>query len=293
MDVEDRLKAAWHAALDERVPRASWAVLEGERVLCAHEPDRWYSSASMIKTFVAAVALDEVEQGRLSLGSPTPVTEEQRTDGSGVLNTWLLPIDLPLLEIVRLTIALSDNTATNALLAALGGPEVLNERLESWGYGSRMNRAVGGAGPMWSGAEALKASAPEDLLSPIGLGMTSVWEHHRLLSELAAGTRLPVQGTTLLALLAQQQTRAHLARYVGESILFAHKCGEVDGVRHDAGLLRASNRTLLVGCFTDGGPEPEWVDHPASIAMGLAMAWTAEILDLDIAPPPGVPPCPV
>jgi beta-lactamase class A len=178
-------------------------------------------------------------------------------------------------------LAISDNTATNVVLEAAGGAAAVNERLAEWGYGTRICRPVGGGDPVWDGAAELRA-AHADLPTPIGLGMTSVAEHQRLIGELDPDA---------LALLGQQQDRQLLARYVGENVAFAHKTGAVDGVRHDAGLLRASGRELLVGCFTDGGPHEEWPDHPAAVGMGLALAWTAELLGLDIQPPPGVPPC--
>jgi beta-lactamase class A len=287
----ERLDEAWRRALAPRVPLASWSVVEDGRVLTEHEPERWFSSASMIKTFIAAVALDAVAQGELTLESSLPVRAEHRTGGDGVLGTFTGEVELPLLEVLRLMLAISDNTATNVVLAALGGTEPLNARLAAWGYGSRMCRRVGG-GPLWSGAEALR-EAHTDMPSPIGLGITSVAEHQRLVAELRPGGRLAHAGADAVALLCEQQDRRALARYVGEDVAFAHKTGTDDGARHDAGLLRASGREILVGCFTDGGPHEEWVDHPAVVGMGLALAWTAELLGLDVQPPPGVPPCPI
>jgi beta-lactamase class A len=288
----ERLDEAWRRALAPRVPLASWSVIEDGRVLTEQEPERWFSSASMIKTFVAAVALDAVAAGELTLESALPVRDEHRTGGDGVLGTFTTEVELPLIEVLRLMLVISDNTATNVVLAALGGTEPFNARLAEWGYESRMCRRVGGGGPLWSGAEALRA-AHADMPSPIGLGMTSVAEHQRLVDDLRPDGRLAHLGADALALLAEQQDHRALARYVGEDVAFAHKTGTDDGARHDAGLLRASGREILVACFTDGGPEEEWVDHPAVVGMGLALAWTAELLGLDVQPPPGVPPCPI
>lgn len=282
-----RLDAAWQHAFAGRAPHVSWSVSEGDRVLTARAPERWFASASMIKTFLAAVA---VEAGEPSLDAPVTVRAEHRAFGDGVLGTFVLPVTLPLLELLRLMLAISDNTATNALLAALGGPEPVNARLAAWGYESRICGPIGaagviGGGERWSGADALTGRTGE-LPTAIGLGMTSVAEHGRLVAG------LPADGV-VLALLGEQQDRAGLARYVGVDVAFAHKTGSIAGVRHDAGLLRAGGRELLVGCFTDGGPEPEWVEHPAQVGMGLALAWTAELLGIDVEPPPGVAPCPL
>ena len=272
----DRLEAAWRRALGERAPYASWSVTENGGVLCEHEPERWFSSASMIKTFLAALALDE---GGLSPGTHLRVRERHRTGGDGVLGTFEAEVELPLRELLRLMLAISDNTATNVVLEALGGAAAVNERLAAWGYGSRICGPVGGRGARWDGAEALHT----DLPTPIGLGMTSVAEHQRLLGEhpavlalagRAAGPRDagPLRGARRGVRAQDRRDRRRAPR---------------------RGLLRASGRELLVGCFTDGGAHEEWADHPAAVGMGLAMAWTAELLGLDVQPPPGVPPCPV
>jgi beta-lactamase class A len=254
------LDDVWRNAL-ALVPHASWLVSEGESVLTAHEPERWFSSASMIKTFVAAVAFDELEPA-----VPLRVTAAHRTGGDGVLGMFEAEIELPAREVMRLMLTISDNTATNVVLDALGGPAAVNERLRAWGYGSRIRRRVGGGGERWEG----------ELPVPAGLGMTSLAEHQRLLAA-----RPDVR-----ALLEQQQDRTMLARYVGADVPFAHKTGAIDGLRHDAGVLTASGRELWVGCFTDGGAHEEWADHPALIAMGRALAGTAERLGIDIQPPP-------
>jgi beta-lactamase class A len=254
------LDEVWRSALAP-VPQASWLVSEGGRVLAAHEPGRWFSSASMIKTFVAAVACDALEPSL-----PLRVEAAHRTGGDGVLGTFEAEVELPARELVRLMLAISDNTATNVVLDALGGPAPVNARLEAWGYGSRIRGRVGGGGERWEG----------ELPIPVGLGMTSLAEHQRLLAA----------RPDVVALLQEQQDRTMLARYVGVDVPFAHKTGAIDGVRHDAGVLRASGRELWVGCFTDGGAHEEWADHPALIAMGRALAGTAERLGIDIQPPP-------
>ena len=46
-----------------------------------------------------------------------------------MLGTFDADVELPLLELLRLMIAISDNTATNVVLDALGGAEPVNHRL--------------------------------------------------------------------------------------------------------------------------------------------------------------------
>lgn len=288
MTGEGPIDAAWAAALDERAARAAWLVIDGDEVLAAREPERWFSSASMIKTFLLAAVLAEVELGRRDLSDPVAVTDAHRADGDGILRHFDLPVSLPLAEVLRLMVALSDNTATNAALD-LVGLDALNERLAGWGFGSRMRSFVSQRERRWARAD--EVGEGHEFLSPPGLGMTSPAEHTRLVLALHRGELLGEMGATAIAMLELQADRAGLARHL-PGARFAHKTGSIAGVRHDGGLLRAGGRELAVACFTDGGPEAEWLDHPALVGMGLAMAWTAELLDLDVALAPGTPRAP-
>jgi beta-lactamase class A len=270
------LNAVFERALLSRVPRASWLVREGESVLAAHDERRWYAGASMIKTFLLAAALADVEAGRLRLEEPLEVLPEHRAGGDGVLRDFMLPTRLALADALHLMIALSDNTATNAVLAVVG-LERLNQQLAAWGFGSRMRGFVDDGRP--------RAPVEGDFLTPPGLSVTSAEEHHRLLRGLRDGRLLSRLGPVALDLLAHQQDRRALARYVGDSVRFAHKTGTAGGARHDSGLLETGGREIAITVFTDGGPAEEWVDHPALVGMAVAMAGTAEELGLDLAFP--------
>jgi beta-lactamase class A len=284
----NRLDAIFDTALLTRVQRASWLVREGDRTLAAHAEERFYSGASMIKTFLLAAALDLVERGEVALDREVAVDSSHAACGDGVLRFLEAP-SLPLRDLLALMTALSDNTATNAVLE-LVGLERFNGWLEEHGFESRMRAFVDHPERAWSRRD--EVGAGHDLLTPVGLSLTSAAEHDRLLSEIAAGRLLPVLGGVAFELLEEQQDRRALARYLPEGARFAHKTGTIGGVRHDAGLLRAGERRIGVSVFTDGGPEQEWVDHPALVGMGLAMAWCIRELGLEVelTSDPGPPP---
>jgi beta-lactamase class A len=247
------LDDAWRAALEPRVPFASWSVRVGDEVLASHRPERMYSSASMVKTFLLAAAL----AGR-DAGEPVAVTRAHVAPGDGVLRELTLPLVLPLRDVLMLMIAVSDNTATAAVLELLGGPSEVNAGLAAHGYATRVR------------------PDPVDLglPTPPGLGMTSLADHERVLGELLGGSR----ASTARALLRAQQDRGGLARRLSGEPPLAHKSGSVGRVRHDAGAWERGGELVFVGAFTDGGPEHEWVDHPALVGMGEAAADTATTL---------------
>jgi beta-lactamase class A len=222
------------------VPHAAWLVRRGDEVLAEHDAERMFSSASMIKTFVLARALE-----RGGLEDEVAVTE--RVDGDGVLKLLDLPVRRPLKELLALMVAISDNTATRAVVEAMGGAEEINAWLAARGFASRV---LGGEAP--------------GLPSRPGLGATSPAEHERVLRD------MPAEG---LELLREQQDRRSLARLLDEDVPLAHKTGTIDRARHDGGVV-LGEVPLYVQAFTDGGPEKEWVDHPACVGMGIAMEET-------------------
>ncbi len=236
-------------------PDAAWLVELGAEPVASRDPDRRFSSASMIKTF-AALALADL---RSDWGDSVTVAPEHRAYGDGILRHAVLPLSLPLREVVTLALALSDNTAANTLVAAAGGLDAVNARLGARGFGARMLRGLSGGG-----------DAAES-----GIGTCTPREHARAVAALA------VQAPAAYAALHAQQDRRSLARGLVDDVPFAHKTGTVDDVRHDGGILERGASRLAVTCFTAGGPHAEWVDHPACVAMGEAMVRTCRALGWD------------
>ena len=264
------IDALWRSQLVD-VPVCSWQVRLNDRVLTEHELDRRFSGASMIKTPIAAVVVDDVTAGHRSWRDDVVVTEEMRAPGDGLLRSLQLPRRVSLDVALTLMIAVSDNTATNALIDALGGLDVLNERMAAQGWSSRARRWIGGQ-RVANGSEGFIED--DGLPSPAGLSRISLVDHQSALARILASDDPIVRAFTV------QQDRRALARWVSDDVCFAHKSGTIDGVRHDAGVLLGSHGELWVACFTDGGAEDEFVDHPSCVAMGAAMRGTLRVLGL-------------
>jgi len=263
---DQSISAFWETAVLTRVPAAGWIVALDDE-LAARAPDRPVASASMIKTFLglAAVHLCPDWSRRVT------VEAEQRAAGDGMLRHLRLPVRLPLGDVVAFAIAMSDNTATNTVIAAAGGLDRVNDELARRGFDARMLRWLSDAGP---------AARAGTYATEVGIGVCSPREHSRAVAAIAdAAARAPTSayGELHRALHAQQDRRA-LARWLVEDAPIAHKTGTVGRLRHDGGTLEREGRRLRVACFTDGGPTAEWIDHPACVAMAEAMAWTAAAL---------------
>jgi beta-lactamase class A len=260
---------------DEMSKVPAWSlVLRGRGVEVDVRGDLAYSGASTIKTFLLEQASLAVGAGSLSWDRVVGVRPEHVAVGDGVLATWPLPVALPLHAVAQLMTALSDNTATNAVVDTLGGLEVVNDALASSGCASRMRRWVTGryADPRcesWDSSPSLPSRA--------GLSVVVPREHAAAIERMVTEPRHAVARS----MLEQQWHRDSLARSLVDDTPFAHKSGSVGGVRHDGGvLLPGTPEALSVHCFTDGPERDELVDDPAARGMGSAMARTLELLGL-------------
>jgi beta-lactamase class A len=225
----------------------------GDARRARRERQRRFSGASMVKTLLAALIDEDVRAGQLQLSRPVQVRPADLIGDDGLLRFGQVPTMHRLGDLVLLMIAVSDNTATNTLIAFLGGPEAVTARFLARGWTSALEARVG------------DADAPE--FSSVCLA-----DHQEALAS--------ILHPLISAAFAAQQDRRSLARLVDYYADFRHKTGTSGRVRHDAGVLATPRGPLWVACFTDGGPEPEWVDHPACVAMGRAMRDTLLALGL-------------
>jgi beta-lactamase class A len=241
-----------------------------DELLTERDPGRLFSGASLIKTPLAALVTEDVAAGRRAWDDPVAIDIQMRAPGDGLLRGLELPRAVALDEALMLMIAVSDNTATNAFVALLGGLDRVNERLREAGWSSRIRRWIGGR-------HAVDDDLPADpsLPSAAGASRICVCDHQDALARV-----LTLDARASRAFEAQQDRRA-LARELSVDSRFAHKTATVDRVRHDAGVLLGEHGELWVACLTDGGPPREHVDHPACVAMGAAMADTLRALGLE------------
>jgi beta-lactamase class A len=266
------LVAIWEQELAD-VP--AWSlVLRGRGIEVDVRGDLAYSGASTVKTLLLEQLSLAVSSGSLAWDRPVLVTAEHLAAGDGVLAAWPLPVTLPLHAVAQLMTALSDNTATNAVVDVLGGLEAVNDALDAAGLSSRMRRWVTGrhSDPRcdtWDSSASLPSRA--------GLSVVVPREHAESVSRLVGEDRHGVARS----MLEQQWHRDSLARHLRDETPFAHKTGSVGGVRHDGGvLLPGTTDALSVHCFTDGPDRDESVDDVACVAMGRALTRTLVLLGM-------------
>lgn len=203
--------------------------------------EREFPSASTIKIQILAALAEAVADGRLSLDDRLPASPEIRLSGSGVLN-WLDPdLELSLRDHAWLMIAVSDNSASNVLMNALG-LAAIND------VGHRLDVGATQLGRNFMDRN-IPPGPPKNRATAQGLVnvLTAIYNDEVATPELC---------TWMRQLLADQQHRDRLARHLPEGVEYAGKTGTIEGIVHDCGVLSGPNGRIAVAVLTQGYRSP-------------------------------------
>ncbi len=97
--------------------------------------DKIYPAASIIKIPVLYQLYKRAEKGVIDLNGSMSTSKSFLTSGSGFLQYFPLGTTLTYRRLAELMIQESDNTASNMLLATVGGMSELNRAIKHWGFG--------------------------------------------------------------------------------------------------------------------------------------------------------------
>ena len=227
------------------------------------EAERPFPAASTIKLAILVALFREVDAGRLDLAATRRVEPAAAVPGSGVL-AWLRPdLVLPLEDLAYLMVAVSDNTASNLLLDAIGFDCVQSLITDLGLDGTALNRRFIGRAP--------RPGEPENWTTAADLAT--------LLAAIAADTAASPAGCARMrALLALQQDRDRLARRLPPAVAFAGKSGSLPGLAHDAGLLSTPAGPLAVAVLSRGFADP-YAAHETIGAIAVAMLEEVEDME--------------
>lgn len=241
------------AAVARLKGRAGLIVLDDAgAVMFEHEADAAFTAASVVKIALVMALYADAADGRLSLDERLAVGV--RVSGSGILGLVPSLRDLSIRELAALTIAVSDNTATNALIDRLT-PGRIAARLREWGIAeSRLERRM-------FDLEA-QARGLENVMTPRETALLLL----RLLRGECADR---ATSDAVITLLRSCQDAAKLRRYLPRDAAVAHKSGWLEGVSNDAGIVLGS-RPVIVAGFTSDLPRLE----EGSALLGL-LGWCA------------------
>lgn len=229
-------------------------IVEGDRSW-ALDGRRSFPAASTIKVAILVALAQALDAGRLALTDRRVVEPDAVVQGSGVLLGMEPGLSLPLSDLAFLMIAVSDNTAANLIIDAVGMEQV-QQTIAGLGLTTlALNRRFLGRLP--------GPGEPENYASAGDL--------RHLLTAIAADQAASSEGCAWMRdELDKQQRRDRLARYLPDGVTFGGKYGSLPGYAHDSGLLTTNHGTLAIAVLTSGFADPYAADAFIG-AVGLAM----------------------
>jgi len=206
-----------------------------------YEP-RVMRSASMIKVFLLAMAMERVQAGTLSLTQEIVLTDADRLqvkDSAGSIERMPVGTRLTMGRVLELMIIESDNSATNIIIDLLGMEEI-NTWLQSRDYQDTML-----ARRMMDLAAV--AEGKENLTSARDLGLFFT----RLYEAVRAGD---VQAKWQEKILLRQTDVSVLGRALPHCLI-AHKTGQLESLYHDGGIIYSPAGPIILVLLSDCLPD--------------------------------------
>jgi beta-lactamase class A len=208
-----------------------------------------FPMASTSKIAVAATFLEGVEQGRWSLTSEFPLLIPVR---SAKFSTVRAPVRrgeyLPAIDLIELMITRSSNSATDALLAAVGGPQAVNDWVQRAGIKDfRIDRDI--ATLVRDDGEVDPATTIDrrDSATPLAMAQLLAGLHRG--DWLSADSRALILGAMGRCITGKRRIPALLP----EDALVAHKTGSLSNTSSDVGIIETPDgRALAVAIYVTG-----------------------------------------
>ena len=196
-------------------------------------------SASMIKLLILAELLKKASENKFSLSDTITITNFMKTEGDGVLKELNTGHHFTLKELATLMIIVSDNQATNILIDFLG-MENINQ------LGREVNLKETFLGRKMMDIEARKKGYDNyTCADDISLLLKLIYQKKLINKEASQ---------LMLDILLRQQQGERLQRYLPSDIKIAHKCGDLDNLENDGGIIWIGDKAYILVVLTNGMP---------------------------------------
>ncbi len=181
-----------------------------------------FAAASTIKVPVLVAFFQDVDAGKIRLDEKLTLKKELIGGGSGAMQYRPVGTKFTALTVATQMIIISDNTATNMLIARMGGIAALNQRFQSWG---------------------LVSTKINNLLPDLtGTNTTSPKDMGQLMSLVDRGELMSLRSRDrALEIMRRTKTRTLLPQGLGEGAIIAHKTGDIGSMVGDVGLVDMPN----------------------------------------------------
>lgn len=208
-------------------------------------------SASMIKVFILAAALEAVKYDQLTLDQKVILESSMKVGGAGQLSGWADGTSIDLRTLLKLMITESDNTATNMVID-LVGMDNINQYIAAHGYvDTKLQRKMMDLEAQKMGHE----------------NYTSVKDLGIYFSRVCTHQCIDEQYDEIMRQLLLQQTDTECFPSALPSATIAHKTGELTGLYDDGGIIYTSHGNYVLCIMNDDISRNHAIDLMKQIAV--------------------------
>ena len=179
-----------------------------------------FPAASLIKIPIAVILLQEIDKGNIKPDSYLTLKKQHLAGGSGVIRNMKIGSKVKLLDVFRLMLKISDNTATNMIIDFLGGVDSCNSKISRLGL--RHTKLLE---PIGLFSKEKNRTSPLDLVT---LLENSLEKNHLLSSS----SRKLLKKTLL-----RVKNKSLINKGLGPYTKFAHKTGSIGICIGDSGII--------------------------------------------------------
>lgn len=217
-----------------------------------YKSEEKFPTASVIKVPIMVEYFYQLAEGKVKPTQKMKLNDSNKWGGSGLYQYFYGETEQQLIDAVMMMITISDNTATNLVIDALGKTHeeklaAVNDRMESLGLKNTrlLNKLMS-----WD----TKTDSPESIRYGIGVttpaDMVMLLEkmyHHNLVDSTAS--------QAMIDLMLKQQYNDLIPRLLPfettPNLRVAHKGGSVTAVRNDVGLILSPETDIAIAIFCD------------------------------------------
>lgn len=225
--------------------------------------DDTFPMASTYKVPIATQLLTLVDDGRLSLSKMIDINPAHLSPGSGTISTLLDDpgVSISLHNLLELMLLISDNSATDIILAEVGGGKAVTNRMQTLDLdGIRVDRPTLGiivdflgleelpppSARNRAGYEEIFGAIPEEIMESAGAAFDSdprdtatPRDMALLLEKIWRGEILSDESSALLIDIMErcQTGEARLKGILPEGTVVAHKTGTIGNTTNDVGII--------------------------------------------------------
>ncbi|MDP9169650.1 MAG: class A beta-lactamase-related serine hydrolase [Acidobacteriota bacterium] len=214
------------------------------------------NTASTIKLAILIGVFTAIQEGRAKWTDVSELTPENKVAGSGVLQEMSDGAKVPLRDLIRYMMLLSDNTATNLVLDHVSGNDVNAVMVKLGIKDTRSLRKI------------LKASRPEGVSdagrdpanAKFGIGVATPREMVSLLERLYRGELVSKEASAaMLDIMKKQIWRDGMPRrFDSVGVDVADKPGALEHLRSDVGIVYAKAGPVAIAITCEDIPKGDW-----------------------------------